>query len=157
MTEKEAKDLCRMIRVGVDLSKKHYPKTKEELKDLIEELIKERGNEADLNDIDVSRITDMSHLFADSKFNGNISNWDVSRVRNMRSMFCASQFNGNISKWDVSGVEDMELMFAGSQFNGNISNWDVSGVKEMRWMFWDSKFNGNISKWVKKPKGYNNF
>ena len=46
MTEKEAEDLCRMIRVGVDLSKPKYnyhPKTKDELKDLIEELLKKRG------------------------------------------------------------------------------------------------------------------
>ena len=44
MTEKEAEDLCRMIRVGVDLSRKYHPKTKEELIDLIEELIGIRGN-----------------------------------------------------------------------------------------------------------------
>ena len=43
MTEKEAEDLCRMIRVGVDLSPKYQPRTKEKLKDLIEDLIKERG------------------------------------------------------------------------------------------------------------------
>ena len=75
MTEKEAEDLCRMIRIGVDLSKpkyNYYPKTKEELKDLVKELIKERGNEADLNDINVSQVKDMSGLFWDSQFNGNI-------------------------------------------------------------------------------------
>ena len=46
MTEKEAEDLCRMVRIGVDLSKpkyNHHPKTREELKDLIDKLIETRG------------------------------------------------------------------------------------------------------------------
>ena len=43
MTEKEVEDLCRMIRVGVDLSKKYQPRTKEKLEDLIKELVKKKG------------------------------------------------------------------------------------------------------------------
>ena len=126
MTGKEAEDLCRMIRVGVDLSRPKYnyhPKTKEELMVIVNELIKERGNEADLNDIDVSQITDMKWIFAHSEFNGNISKWDVSKVKNMKGMFWGSKFNGDISKWDVSNVESMSFMFYRSQFNGDISNW----------------------------------
>ena len=123
MTEKEAKDLCRMIRLGVDLSRKYHPKTTKELRDLIEKLIEERGNEADLNDIDVSQIEDMSEVFAHSQFNGDISNWDVSKVECMGGIFRESQFNGDISKWNVSKVKNMNLMFACSGFNGDISNW----------------------------------
>ena len=133
MTEKEAENLCRMIRVGVDLSAHKYnyhPKTKKELINLIKDLIKERGNRADLNDIDVSRIKDMSESFAHSPFNGDISNWDVSNVEDMEGMFACSQFNGNISEWNVSRVVSMERMFQSSQFNGNISEWDVSKVEE---------------------------
>ena len=52
---------------------KYHPKTKKELKDLLKQLIDERGNEGDFNDIDTSEITDMSHLFYESKFNGDIS------------------------------------------------------------------------------------
>ena len=36
-------------------SYKYFPKTKEELKDIILQRIKEEGNEVDLNDIDVSK------------------------------------------------------------------------------------------------------
>ena len=81
------------------------PKTKDELKKIIEETIKEQGNNCDLNFIDTSEITDMSYLFCVSKFNGDISKWDVSNVKDMRYMFCKSKFNGDISKWNVSNVK----------------------------------------------------
>ena len=92
---------------------KYFPRTKEELIDIIEQHIEEEGNEADLNDIDVSAITDMSELFAyNSNFNGDISSWDVSKVTNMSYMFwnCHS-FNQDLSRWDVSSVTDMKYMF----------------------------------------------
>ena len=84
---------------GVDISKpksKKYlfkPKNHEELKNVVYQLIRARGNNADLNDIDVSEITDMSYLFCNSHFDGDISRWDVSNVKNMKGMFNTSKFN----------------------------------------------------------------
>ena len=66
---------------------KYFPKTKKELKDIIIKRIKAKGNEVDLNDIDVSKITDMSDLFGGTDFNGDISGWDVSNVTDMNAMF----------------------------------------------------------------------
>ena len=89
------------------------------------------GNKAFKGDIsrwDVSKVTDMSGMFAYSRFNGDISNWDVSNVTMMWGMFRKSPFNGDISKWDVSNVTIMWEMFAGSTFKGDISNWNVSNV-----------------------------
>ena len=63
------------------------PKTRDELIKLVEERINKEGTDCDLNDIDTSLITDMSELFSDSKFNGDISKWDVSNVEDMRYMF----------------------------------------------------------------------
>src|SRR5574344_1503882 len=77
----------------------YYPKDNDELKQIIEERIKQEGPECDLNDIDVSNIINMSKLFYRSNFNGDISKWNVSKVNNMYSMFFNSEFNGDISKW----------------------------------------------------------
>ena len=111
---------------------KYFPQTKSELRSLIENRIKEEGNEVNLNDIDVSAITDMSELFAYNRdFNGDISSWDVSNVISMNSMFdrCES-FNQDLSKWNVSNVTDMMYMFYNCEsFNKDISKWDVSSVR----------------------------
>ena len=65
----------------------YFPETKEELKATIKQRIKDEGNEVNLNDIDVSKITDMEGLFWRTDFNGDISNWDVSNVTDMYGMF----------------------------------------------------------------------
>ena len=104
-----------MIKIGKNLSEwssySCQPTTKGELRDIIEDRISKEGPNCDLNDIDVSLITNMSKLFFMSEFNGNISKWNVSNVEKMNSMFSCSKFNGNISKCDVSNVNNMEYMF----------------------------------------------
>ena len=102
---------------------KYHPKDKNELQELINKLIKERGWEADLNDIDTSEITDMEKLFYASKFNGDISEWDVSNVENMYKMFTRSKFNGDISSWNVSKVEKNFAMFRFSPLEKNPPKW----------------------------------
>lgn len=123
------------------------PSNKKELKELIDRLIDERGPNCDLNDIDVSRVTDMSELFRESNFRGDISKWDVSNVKDMSKMFLASYFNGDISKWNVGSVKYMSEMFRLSSFNGDISKWNVRNVIDMSYMFASSNFDRDISKW----------
>ena len=137
---------------GEDTGYNYHPKTRSELKELLYKLIDERGYDADLNDIDTSKITDMSQIFEWSKFNGDISKWNVSNVKNMNSMFWHSSFtgeNGDISEWDVSNVKDMGAMFMKSDFNGDISKWDVKNVENMSWMFMNSPLEKNQPKWYK--------
>ena len=139
---------------------KYHPEDKDELKNLIKELIFDRGTDADLNDIDTSKITDMSYLFGQNndqsdkcwEFNGDISEWDVKNVKNMKGMFNLSNFtgeNGDLSNWDVSNVEDMSYMF--NYYEGGdkikISNWDVSNVTNMCRMFSGSNLKCDISNW----------
>ena len=127
-----------IIKKNKSTNYKYFPKTKEELKDIILQRIKDEGNEVDLNNIDVSKITDMEGLFYNLKhFNGDISNWDVSNVTYMNGMFWGCKnFNQDISAWDVSNVTNMRGMFGGCEsFNQDISGWDVSNVINMRYMF----------------------
>ena len=77
----------------------------------VNEAINQKGPNADLRHIDVSAVTDMSYLFMDTDFNGNISNWDVSNVENMTSMFQRSTFDGDLSKWNVSKVKEYDQCF----------------------------------------------
>jgi surface protein len=118
---------------------------KAQLKNLLRNL---KYNDISLNWLDVSEITDMSHLFEmNTRFNGDISKWDVSKVTDMTWMFFGSKFNGDISGWDVSKVTNMFKMFASTSFNNDISKWDVSRVGSMNNMFNFSEFNGDISDW----------
>ena len=100
-----------LINKNSKIAYNYHPKTKDELKDIIKQKIESEGNECNLNDIDTSNILDMSDLFENSDFNGDISKWNVSNVTNMASMFFDSEFNGDISKWDVSNVKNMKAVF----------------------------------------------
>ena len=131
----------------------YFPKDRKELRTLVEQLIKKRGKDADLNDIDVSKITDMHSLFLNSRFNGDISKWNVSNVIDLHSMFRNSEFDGDLSKWNISNAKNTEMMFDGSKFtgkNGNISNWDIHNIENMNYMFDHCPLEKNPPKWYKE-------
>ena len=152
------KYICERLHINKDTGNhdhhyNYHPKDKSEFKELLKKLIDKRGYDANLNDIDTSKITDMNSLFDRSEFNGDISNWNVSNVYDMSYMFMQSKFNGDISNWDVSNVETMDGMFYRSEFtgeNGDISKWDVSNAKNnMYYMFSKSPLEKNPPKWYK--------
>ena len=73
-----------MIKIGKNISEfsvySCQPKTRGELKEIIDNRIAKEGPYCDLNDIDTSLIDDMNYLFYKSEFNGDISRWNVSII-----------------------------------------------------------------------------
>lgn len=142
----------RISKVSIGNVFKYHPKTRKELEDCIEKEIEIQGNNADLNCIDTSKITDMSELFKRTAFNGDISRWDVSRVKDMYAMFSNSLFNGensDLSNWDVSSTEDMAFLFNRTAFNGDLSGWDVRSATDMSFMFCETPLEKNPPEWYK--------
>lgn len=151
---KTLREVCESL-ITEAKKKKYFPTDKKELLDLVNKrinnAIKKHHYDINLNDIDTSKITDMTYLFATKEDiqKLDISEWDVSNVTNMTCMFMGSEFGGDISKWDVSKVENMREMFKqANYFNCDISGWNVSNVKDMRGMFSRTeRFNQDLSKW----------
>ena len=96
---------------------------------LIKKLVDKRGLECDLNDVDVSNVRNMSYMFLNSHFNGDISGWDVSGVIGMYCMFFKSAFTGE---------------------NGDISGWEPLSLKSMFGIFNDSPLENNPPEWYRK-------
>ena len=97
-------------------------------------------------------INQMTSMFEDSNFTGDISNWDLSNTYVLNRMFKNSDFTGDISNWDVSNVLYMEELFMQTDGISDISGWDVSSVKYMNGMFMNNTFNGDISSWIHLSK-----
>ena len=114
------------LKINKDSNKYHYhPKDKDELRSLIKELLEKRGKDADLNDIDVSDITDMSDLFYGlDTYNIDISKWNVSNVEKLSHMFYrCNNFNSDLSKRNVSNVKGMDYIFDGCNSLKNKPSW----------------------------------
>ena len=138
-----------------------YPKTRKKLREILEERLAEDKN-ADLNDIDVSQIKDMSAdninipgLFEDlDPHNIDISKWNVSNVTNMGGMFFnCNKFNSDLSQWDVSNVTNMFYMFRGCHnFNCDLNDWNIRNLEDCTWIFHDCPLEKNPPKWYKSYK-----
>ena len=133
--------------------------------------------DTDIQDWDVSMVTDMSRMFnGNVSFNEPLNKWNTQSVINMSSMFNgASSFDKPLDNWNVSKVTDMNSMFQGTSvfnsgiftpiignvvtdmsgmfmnarsFNQDIGDWNVDNVTTMRFMFTGaSSFDQDIHSW----------
>jgi surface protein len=113
-------------------------------------------NDSNVSSWNVSAVTSMSYMFANTnKFNCDLS-WNVANVKNMSYMFSfAYAFNSpSVSLWKTTNLENASGMFYGStKFNqdisikrtqGIITAWDTRKLINVREMFRTSSFqNGN--------------
>ncbi|MGJ3236427.1 BspA family leucine-rich repeat surface protein [Marivirga sp.] len=129
-----------------------------------------------MNNWNVSGITEFTQCFRDTSFNSNINNWDVSSASKLDIMFFGTPFNQPLNNWDVSNCIDFRAMFhscpdfnqditawtfnsvtnftlaemfiSANSFNQDISTWDVSNCNNMSYMFQNNTiFNQDISTW----------
>lgn len=122
--------------------------TDDTIRQIVKDELDRLGHDADLNHIDVSRVTNMDSLFSCydddlgpkyKDLNPDISRWNVSNVKCMKSMFWeCKNFDCDISDWDVSSVTDVAFMFHGCKiFDQDLSKWDVGNVEHHYFMFED--------------------
>lgn len=102
-----------------------------------------------LENLDVSQIENLSYIFRDSLYNGDLSKWDVSNCKTMDRMFSYSEFNNDsICNWNISNLIRTDYMFANSIFNQDLSKWNVSKLNFLEGMFAFSNFNNNsLNNW----------
>lgn len=132
----------------------YTPNNREELMSIIDKVISEEGENANLNCIDTSNITNMCRLFTKHKnFNGKVDNWNVSKVKDFSEMFknCKSLKKLDLTSWDISNAKDLSEMFSGCtalESIGYIGHWDVSKIKFMQKTFENCQYlKLDLSEW----------
>ena len=111
-------------------------------------------NNIDINNLNISKDTNMSNMFNGAIINGNLnlSAWDMSKVTNVESMFSnATLENIDMSNWNFASVTSLSSMFHTAIINSNVnvSNWNLGNVTDMNSMFAYSQINSelNLGSW----------
>ena len=120
----------------VNKSKKVVAKNKKHLKQLIDERLARFGRICDLNDIDVSQLTDMSGLFNKcSSLNSVImDNWVVGSNANITKVFCGckSLKSLDVSGWNMEGVVKANFVFkdSGIEDTVDLTGWFLPNLED---------------------------
>ena len=120
----------------------YFPKNKKELIAIIKKKYEEnnKSNMLDLNDIDISKITDLSYLFENIKpIKVDMNNWDVSHVKDIHGLFWVNKIveEIHIENWDVRNVESVygAFYFCTNLKELNLDNWKFEKCTEFDIMF----------------------
>ena len=130
----------------------YHVKNDNELYVLLDDLLKERGPDADLNDIDVSNIETFDDMFVGlDPRNIDISQWDMSNAKSCYRMFYkCKRFNCDLSEWDVRNVTTFRSMFNGCEvLDFDASNWKPDKEATLSNIFKDCP-NMTIPQWAEK-------
>lgn len=112
--------------------------TDDNIKQIVKAELDRLGHDADLNHINVSKVTSMYNVFRTDEFgflgiryidlNPDVSKWNVENCKIFDNMFrYCENFNCDISKWDTKNATSMRAMFFGCiKFKQDLSGWDVS-------------------------------
>lgn len=135
--------------------------------EIVRREIETLGENASLNHIDVSQVTDffnwpsgegepenITGLFEGTGFYGDVSGWDMSNAKIVDWMFKGCEnFDCDISRWDMSNVETCRGMFSGCKaFFQDLTKWNMKNVrfkKDRHYMFEDSAMIRGMQYWPK--------
>ncbi len=97
----------------------------------------------DVKDLDVSDVTNMSQVFAQTEFSGhlNLSGWNTANVTNFGKMFWDSKKIKTLelgNDFDTSSATTFLHMFATTQFEKLVLNFDTSNAPSVLEMFGSS-------------------
>ena len=130
----------------------YHPKDRFELIEILKEKLEEDKN-ADLNDIDISKLFSLNFVFKGlDPYNIKIDEWNTSNIKHMQSVFMGCRhFDCDLSKWDVSNVEDMYGTFYGCRkFTGQgLENWKPKKCKNFIYIFEQCTSLKNKPSWYK--------
>ncbi|KRN58506.1 lipoprotein [Limosilactobacillus secaliphilus] len=112
----------------------------------------------DLTNLDTSKITNMSGMFAgqdELKAIYGLNSWNTHNVTDMSDMFNDAKHLeniGDLSRWDISNVNNLSGMFGGTSHLhdvGNLSDWNTSSVSNLSGMFADAgiRDTGDLGNW----------
>ena len=133
-----------IINKNIKINKYNYfPKNRRELIDIIVKKyqdLDDKNEILDLNDIDISKVTDLSHVFElvyPKKVNMN--NWNTSNVTDIHGLFWQNKTieEIHIDDWDVSKVKNATGAFyrCSNLTKLDLKNWDLKNCIEFDLMF----------------------
>ena len=103
--------------------------------------VKARLSRFDGTNLDVSNVTNMSHMFEQNQISdlSTLANWKVDHMTNMSGMFRYNQVSdlSPLANWKVDHVTNMDEMFRYNQISdlSPLANWNVNNVTNMGNMF----------------------
>ena len=103
--------------------------------------VKARLSRFDGTNLDVSNVTNMSHMFEQNQISdlSTLANWKVDHMTNMSGMFRYNQVSdlSPLANWKVDHVTNMDEMFRYNQISdlSPLANWNVNNVTNMGFMF----------------------
>lgn len=138
--------------------------TNDTIHQIVYDEINRLGVDADLNHIDVSKVTTMyrsySSYYTDGFEKSPFSNPKLNHYPDAGEDYNITKaINVDVSKWDVSNCQDFSFLFFDcTNFNCDLSNWDISSATSLNQMFtFCENFNSDLSRWdvshVKKMVG----
>lgn len=100
-----------------------------------------------LDNLKTDYATDISFMFANTKFNHPLNHLVTTNVRNASNTFANSIYNHPLNMWIANNFRNTSYMFYNAKFNQDISMWSLDNLLNASYMFQFSDFNQCLDAW----------